>query len=213
MDHFGDHDFKLGEARYLRLHQYATIEAANAELASAPGRMIYVTATKTAYFGMPGRWYPVGGLTINTWGDSVATPADLVGLITTEGEVRVVFDDPLLGGRPNLFVYSGAEWRRVTDSRDTSAVRTSIAAGSTVAAGTALTVAGTPTAGTTVTGSDGYLGVDAAAFLATPGVAVYLNGVLLVKVTDVTWTSATSLTLPSIPLDAGDVITVISYFP
>lgn len=213
MDHQGDIDFKLAEGRNLRLHTYPDLAAANADVASAPGRMIYVVSLKTAFFGMPGRWYPVGGLVQSAWGIAVNTPDDLAGVTTTDGEARIVINDPELNGRPNVFLYDGGEWRRVTDAHNTSLLKTLVTATGSVSAGTALALTGGGTANTSRTGSNGYVGPDAPTFAKIQEITIYLNGVMLDKGTDVVWTTATSITLPTIPLDAGDVLTVISYTP
>lgn len=82
-----------------------------------------------------------------------------------------------------------------------------------IAATTALGInTGNAHANTTVGGADSAtnisLGVDAAAFNGDDDLMVFLNGVKLIKNSEVTWASAVTLTL-SIALDADDVLEIV----
>ena len=112
--HYGAHDFNLGEIRRFRVHIYATLVAANADVATAEARFIYVVATQQAYFGKPGAWVEVGGGAAS-WRAHVATVADLSTITpVAAGDATVVLDGDG-NGNPAIYKYDGSSWKSVAD--------------------------------------------------------------------------------------------------
>lgn len=106
--HYGSHDFALGELRNWRAHIFATVAAANAQSANAQARLIYIIETQTMYFGRPGAWVALavagGGTGSGSAIDTVSDPNDLEVEYTSfaltvldadDGTDTFTFDDPL----------------------------------------------------------------------------------------------------------------------
>lgn len=58
--HYNAQDFRGGELRNFKVHIYPDMAAANADVASATARIIYVSEQGMLYGGIPGAWIPIG---------------------------------------------------------------------------------------------------------------------------------------------------------
>lgn len=112
--HYGAHDFNLGELRRFRVHIYPTLAAANADVATAEARFIYITATQQAYFGKPGTWVEAGGGAAS-WRAHVAAVVDLATITSPNAGDAVVVLDGDGAGTPVIYQYDGAAWKSVAD--------------------------------------------------------------------------------------------------
>lgn len=110
--HHGRHNYNMGEATYLKVHVYATVAEAQADLPTSVSRIIYVAETQRFYCGRPGTW--VGFGTSTTWEDPVQTPDDLPNNAVT-GQIRAVLADPAFDDKPSLWQFNGTTWVRITD--------------------------------------------------------------------------------------------------
>jgi hypothetical protein len=104
---YGSRDFRLAEHLNARVHIYASLEAANADLANAAARVIYVSSVGAFYGGIPGAWVPLSAAGTGWPFREVAVSTELVAedraklvLVNSSSPVSITLPDELdIGSR------------------------------------------------------------------------------------------------------------------
>jgi hypothetical protein len=95
--HYNPQDFRGSELRNFKVHIYPDMTAANAAVATATARIIYVVSEGKYYGGIPGAWVSLGNpyneapdiLTLTPRVDDPGAPTDgQIWLNGTDGKLR-----------------------------------------------------------------------------------------------------------------------------